>query len=119
MKGWLASKPIHSKNCVRLSIQYRSRDINLLYLVADRNFTPLLGCDACLDIEVLKLIDTRAPQSEPSVQETVGVFQTDFVLRDFEHCFDDKPGKLNNNVHLEVDPLKPPVVRPPRKNCPL
>ena len=39
--------------------------MNLLYPVADGNFTPLLGCDACLDIEVLKLIDT--PQSEPSV----------------------------------------------------
>ena len=68
-----------------------------------------------LDIEVLELIDT--PQSEPSVQETPGVFQTDFVLRDFEDGFNDKHGKLPNNVHLEVDPLKPPIVRPPRKNC--
>ena len=101
---------------MRLSTQYRSRDINLLYLDADGNFTPLLGCDACLDIEVLKLIDT--PQSEPSVQETPGVLQTDSVLRDFDDCFHDKPGKLPNNVHLEVDPLKPPVVGPPRKNCP-
>ena len=102
---------------MRLSTQCRSRDINLLYLVADGKFTPLLGCDACLDIKVLKLIDT--PQSEPSVQETPGVFQTDSVLRDFEDCFDDKPGKLPNNVYLEVYSLKPPVVRPPRKNCPL
>ena len=37
------------------------------------------------------------------------------MLRDFEDCFDDKPGKLPNNVHLEVDPLKPPVVRSPGK----
>ena len=50
------------------------------------------------------------------MQETPGVFQTDSVLRDFEDCFDVKPGKLPNNVHLEVNPLKPPVVRPPRKN---
>ena len=29
--------------------------------------------------------------------------------------FCDKPGKLSNKVHLEVDPLVPPVVHPPRK----
>ena len=29
--------------------------------------------------------------------------------------FSDKPGKLRNKVHLEVDPLVPPVVHPPRK----
>ena len=88
---------------MRLSTQYRSRDINLLYLVAHGNFTPLLGFR----------------QSEPSVQETPGVFQIDFVLRDFEDCFDDKPGKPPKQLHLEVDPLKPPVVHPPRKNCSL
>ena len=29
--------------------------------------------------------------------------------------FCDKPGKLPNKVHVEVDPLVPPVVHPPRK----
>ena len=29
--------------------------------------------------------------------------------------FCDKPGKLPNKVHLEVDPLVHPVVHPPRK----
>ena len=29
--------------------------------------------------------------------------------------FCDKPGNLPNKVHLEVDPLVPPVVHPPRK----
>ena len=41
LKGWLTSKTI--------TTQYESRD-NLLYLVGDRNFTPLQGRDACLDL---------------------------------------------------------------------
>ena len=35
---------------MRLLTQYGSRELNLLYLVVDGNFTPLLGCDACLDL---------------------------------------------------------------------
>ena len=49
LKGWLATKPIHPRGCVRLQTQYKNRQMNLLYLVVDGNFTPLLGCDACFD----------------------------------------------------------------------
>ena len=67
LEGWIASKSIHPKCCVRLSTQNGSRGINLLYLVGKGNFKPLLECDTCLHIEVLEftnleLIDT--PQSE-------------------------------------------------------
>ena len=41
LHGWLTSKTV--------TTQYESRD-NLLYLVGVRNFTPLQGCDACLDL---------------------------------------------------------------------
>ena len=37
------------------------------------------------------------------------------MLQDYKDCFSDKPGKLPNKVHLEVDPSVPPVVHPPRK----
>ena len=33
----------------------------------------------------------------------------------YQDCFSDKPGKLPNKVHLEVDTSVPPVVHPPRK----
>ena len=77
--------------------KYGSRGINLLYLVGKGNFTPLLGCDTCLDIEVLeftnhKLIDT--PKSEIKnhlcKKRQAFFFQTDFVLRDYEYCFSNK-----------------------------
>ena len=54
LKRWIASKHIHPKNCVRLSAQKGSRDINLLYLVADGNSTPLMVCDDCLHIKVIE-----------------------------------------------------------------
>ena len=46
--------------------------MNLLYPVVDRNFTPLLGCDVRLDLEVLQfmnlqLIDTPVPNPAMSV----------------------------------------------------
>ena len=55
LNWWLAPKPIHPKCSVRLPTRYGSRELNLLYLVVDGNFTPSLGCDACLDLEVLDL----------------------------------------------------------------
>ena len=37
------------------------------------------------------------------------------MLREYQDCFSDKPGKLPTKVHLEIDPSVPPVVQPPRK----
>ena len=45
LKGWLATKPIYPKGCVCLPTQYKGRKIDLLYLVVDGDFTPLLGCE--------------------------------------------------------------------------
>ena len=61
----------------------------------------------------LELITT--PESKQPEQEMPSFFQTDPVLQDYKDCFSDKPGKLPNKVHLEVDPSVPPVVYPPRK----
>ena len=96
----------------------------MLYLVVKGDFTPLLGCDACLDLEVVKLmnrqlIETPGPlvvNSETSRQdEDQSIFETDPVLREYQDCFNDKSGKLPTKVHLEIDPSVPPVVHPPRK----
>lgn len=124
LKGWLATKPIHPRGCVRLQTQYKNRQMNLLYLVVDGNFTPLLGCDACLDLEVLQfmnlqLIDTPVPNpampDTPRARGDQTIFQKDPILREYPDCFSDKPGTLPNKVHLEVDASVPPVVHPPRK----
>ena len=124
LKGWLAKKPIHPKGSVSLPTQYKNRKLDVLYLVVEGDFTPLLGCDACLDLEVIKfmnlqLIDTPEPHvvnPETSRQdEDKSIFKTDPVLREYQDCFSDKPGKLPTEVHLEIDPSVPPVVHPPRK----
>ena len=118
LKRWLAPKPTHPKGSVRLPARYGSHELNLLYLVVDGTFTPLLGCDACLDLEVLEFMNfeliTTAKSKQPE-QEMPIFFQTDPVLQDYKDCFSDKPGKLPNKVHLEVDPQVPPVVHPERK----
>ena len=124
LKGWLATKPIHPRGCVRLQTQYKNHQMNLLYLVVDGDFTPLLGCDACLDLEVLQfmnlqLIDTLEPNPATQEAEQVDgdqtVFHTDQILQEYQDCFSDTPGKLPNKVHLEVDSSVSPVVHPPRK----
>ena len=58
----------------------------------------------------LELITT--PESKQPEQEMPIFFQTDPVLQDYKDCFSDKPGKLPNKAHLEVDPSVPPVVLP-------
>ena len=89
-----------------------------MYLVVDGNFIPLLGCDACLDLEVLEFMNLElitTPESKQPEQEMPSFFQTNPALQDYKDCFSDKPGKLPYKVHLEVDPSVPPVVHPPRK----
>ena len=97
LEGRIASKSIHPKCCVRLSTQNGSRGINLLYLVGKGNFKPLLGCDTCLHIEVLEFTNLELIDTPQSKLRTIcarnarpGVFQTDFVLRDYEDCFSNK-----------------------------
>ena len=108
-----------------LPTQYKDQKLDVLYLVVEGDFTPPLGWDACLDLEVIKfmnlqLIDTPEPQvvnSETSRQdEDQSIFETDPVLREYQDCFSDKPGKLPTKVHLEIDPSVPPVVPPTEEN---
>ena len=55
-KEWLATKPIHPRGCVRLpTTRCKNRRIDFLYIFVDGNITSLLGCDACLNLEVLSL----------------------------------------------------------------
>ena len=118
LKRWLAPKPIYPKGSVRLPIWYGSDELNLLCLVVDGNFTPLLGCDACLDLEVLEFMNLElitTPESKQAEQKMPSFFQADPVLQDYKDCFSDKYGTLPNKVHLEVDPSVPPVVHPHRK----
>ena len=124
LKGTLVKKPIHLRGSVSLPTPYNNRKLDVLYLVVEGDFTPLLGCDACLYLEVVKfmnlqLIDTPEPHvvnSETSRQdEDQSIFETDHVLREYQDCFSDKPGKLPTKVHLEIDPSVPPVVHPARK----
>ena len=73
LKGWLATKPIYSKGCVRLPTQYKGRNIDLLYLVVDGDFTPLLmiSCEACFDLEVLQFMDLSLLDSTSTQPTTI------------------------------------------------
>jgi len=122
LKAWLATKPIHPVGCVRLPTQYKHRTIDLLYLVVHGDFIPLLSCNACLDLEVLRFMNLELitcqptvlkPQhSQPSLPDTI---TTDPVLINYQDCFSNKPGKLPHEVSLEVDESITPVIHPPRK----
>ena len=57
LKRWLAPKPIYPKGSVRLPVRWGSDELNLLCIVVDGNFTPLLGGDACLNLKVLEFIN--------------------------------------------------------------
>ena len=121
LKAWLATEPIHPLGYVRLKSQYKSRTINILYLVVREEFTPLLGCYAYLDLEVLKCMNLdliRHTDTERKSQKTqpgsVDVLKTDPVLREYQDCVSEKPGKLPNHVSLELDKSVSPVIHPPR-----
>ena len=77
-----------------------------------------------MDLEVLKFMNLQlinSPEPNQATPKTQGacedqtMFKKDSVLFGYQDCFSDKPGKLPNKVHLEVDTSVPPVVHPPRK----
>ena len=59
LKGWLAKNPKHPKGSVSLPTQYKIRKLDVLYLVVEGDFTPVLGCDACLYLEVVKFMNIQ------------------------------------------------------------
>ena len=97
----------------------------MLYHVVDGDLTPLLGCEACQDQEVLQFIDLSLLDSTSTQPTTIDsprersksttTLESDPVLKDYLHCFSNKPGMLPSKVHLEVDSAVTPVVNPPRK----
>ena len=116
------TNPLKAKGSVSLPTQYKNRKLDVLYLVVEGDFTPLLSCDACLDLEVIKFINLQLKDTpEPHVMYSETSRQDEhqsiceYVLREYQDCFSDKPGKLPTKVHLEFDPSVPPVVHPPRK----
>jgi hypothetical protein len=60
LKGWLAVKAINLKG----------KEINLPFLVVDGDFTPLLSCDACLDLEILKFMNLKLISGEVCEKES-------------------------------------------------
>lgn len=95
LKGWLARKPIHSKGSVSLPTQYKNRKLDVLYLIVEGDFTPLLARDAYLNLKVSMnlLIDTAEPHTvnlETSRQdENQSIFKTDPVVREYQDFFSD------------------------------
>jgi hypothetical protein len=123
LKGWLATKPIHPRGCVRLPTEYEGRKLDLLYLVVEGDFTPLLGCDACLDLEVLKFMNfglLDIPESDNEFEKVErkdngNIFVSSSILKEYQDCFSEKPGILPNPVHLEMYTSVTPVIHAPRK----
>ena len=81
-----------------------------------------MGCYACLDLEVLKFMNLDLIQctdterkSEKTQPRTVVLIKTDPVLREFQDCFSEKPGRLPNPVSLELDESVSPEIHPLRK----
>lgn len=89
LKGWLATKTIHPVGCVRLQTRYKHRLIDLLYLVVQGDFTPLLSCDACLVLEVLRYMNLDVIHCKPIVPETEGSPNTfpDLITRPSTNAF--------------------------------
>ena len=125
LKGWLANTPAHPVGCVKLPVQYKQRKMDLLFLVVHEDFTPLLSCNACLDLEVLQFMNLdilEVPQTNSNEKQMQKdkiikseLFDNDSVLSKYRDCFSLKPGTLPTKVHLEIDESIPAVVHPPRK----
>lgn len=84
--------------------------------MVEGDFTPLLSRDACLDSEVMKFMNLHLLDiATHKKDEDLAIFETYSESKDYQNCFSEKPGKLPNDVHLEIDPSVTLVVHAPRK----
>jgi hypothetical protein len=56
--------------------------------------------------------DKREIKAQPAIVE---IIKTNPVLKDYQDCFSKQPGRLPNEVHLEIDMFVNPVIHSPRK----
>ena len=81
--------------------------MDLLFLVVNGDFTPLLSCNASLDLEVLQFMNldiievpqTNANEKQMQKDKLIKseLFDNDSVLSKYRDCFSLKPGTLPTN----------------------
>ena len=105
--GWLGPE-VRPLGKARLQTEYKGKKIALEYVVVDETFTPLLGLDSCVDLDVIKFY--------PNVLHSVTKknIQCDPVLKNFPDRFEGL-SELEKEVHLELSENACPVVHPPRR----
>ena len=54
LKVGLQRNPYIQNGSVSLPTQYKNQKLDVLYLLVEGDFTQMLGCDACLNQEVIK-----------------------------------------------------------------
>jgi len=67
-----------------------------------------------MKLDLIQCTDTDR-KSRKTQPRSVDLIKTDPVLREFQDCFSEKPGRLPNPVSLELDESVSPVIHPPRK----
>ena len=67
-----------------------------------------------MNLDLIQCTDTDR-KSQKTQPGSVDLIKTDPVLREFQDCFSEKPGRLPNPVSLELGESVSPVIHPPRK----
>ena len=109
--GWLGPevKPV-GKVC--LQTEYTDHKIRLEYVVVNKEFTPLLGFDSCLDLDIIKFTH-KVGMVKPADQPNDDIKQ-DPVTKNYLDRFEGLE-ELSKDVHLEMNQDIPPVVHTPRR----
>ncbi|XP_032235873.2 uncharacterized protein LOC116617347 [Nematostella vectensis] len=77
-----------------------------------------------IPFSLYRQVTRNTPENPPAIEgmpqmlkiaRIPDIITTDPVLKNFQDCFSDKPGRLPNEITLETDESVRPVIHPPRK----
>ena len=107
-------KPIGKKR-VRVVNPRNGRKYSVEFVVVKGKGKPLLGFRASKQMQLISVVrqNIRAIQSEEPSQSS-SPLTTESILKEYADVFRGE-GKLEGDLHLEIDPKVPPVQLPTRK----
>ena len=111
-------KPLGKKR-VRVVNPKNGKKYSVEFVVVKGKCKPLLGLRASEQMNLISVINENilTVQTQASLQDTAIASSTltkEYILKKFADVFDGD-GKLEGDLHLEIDPTVPPVQLPTRK----
>ena len=104
-----AGQQIDVKGCAQIKVKYKDQSYEGTFYVVETNghSQPVLGLQACLQLQLIKMVLT--------VQQNKSEMSNESVLSEYKHLFDNSLGEIEGEINIYIEENSTPVVHAPRR----